>query len=90
MKSAYELAMSRLEKQAPTVVLTEAQKTQLAELESFYAAKIAERQLLLESEIAKAADHPEEQIALRKQLGAEMARLEEERESKKDRVRRES
>ena len=43
MKSAYELAMERLNKTAPVVKVTGAQKKQLAELDSKYAAKIAER-----------------------------------------------
>jgi len=87
MKSAYELAMTRLEKQAPTAALTEAQKRELAELDSLYAAKLAERRLLLEPEIAKAAGNPAEQEALQKQLRSEVARLEDERETKKERVR---
>jgi len=41
MKSAYELAMERLNKSAPSVKLTAAQKKELAELDSQYAAKIA-------------------------------------------------
>lgn len=87
MKSAYELAMSRLEKAAPTVTLTDTQKQELAELDSLYSAKIAERRLLLEPEIAKAAGNPLEQEALQKQLRSEVARLEDERETKKERVR---
>lgn len=87
MKSAYELAMSRLEKQAPTLALTDAQKQELAELDSLYASKLAERRLLLEPEIAKAAGNPLEQEALQKQLRSDVARLEEEREAKKERVR---
>ena len=43
MKSAYELAMERLNKQSPTIKLTEKQKKGIAELESKYKAKIAER-----------------------------------------------
>ena len=34
MKSAYELAMERLEKQAPSRTLTAAQKTEIADLEA--------------------------------------------------------
>ncbi len=41
MKSAYELAMERLKKAAPTVKLSAAQKKDLAELDSQYTAKIA-------------------------------------------------
>jgi len=53
MKTAYELAMERLSKTAPTVKLTAEQKAELAELESRCAAKIAERELLLKGEMAK-------------------------------------
>ena len=54
MKSAYELAMERLEKSAPTVKLSADQKKQIAELESVYGAKIAARELTLNGEIAQA------------------------------------
>ncbi len=54
MKSAYELAMERLNKTSPTVKLTDEQKKQLADLDSQCAAKIAERELLLQGEITKA------------------------------------
>ena len=55
MKSAYELAMERLNKAAPTVVLTDEQKRELAELDSKYSAKIAEREIFLKGELSKAA-----------------------------------
>ena len=55
MKSAYELAMERLNKTAPTVKLTEEQKKELSELDSLYASKIAQREIFLKGEIAKAA-----------------------------------
>ena len=55
MKTAYELAMERLGKTAPTVKLTAGQKKQLAELDSQYAAKIAEREIALKDEIARVA-----------------------------------
>ena len=54
MKSAYELAMERLEKGAPSIALTEEQKKQLADVDSTYKAKIAEKQLFLRGEIEKA------------------------------------
>ena len=54
MKSAYELAMERLNKSAPSVKLTDAQKKEIAELEAKCAAKIAERELMIKDEIAKA------------------------------------
>ena len=59
MKSSYELAMERLNKNAPAVKLTAKQKQELAELDSRYAAKIAEREIALNGEIARAADDVE-------------------------------
>ena len=55
MKTAYELAMERLNKTAPTVKLTGAQKEQLAELDSKYAAKIAGLEMASKDEIAKSS-----------------------------------
>jgi hypothetical protein len=43
MKSAYELAMERLEKKAPTKKLSEKQKERIAEINSLYGSRIAER-----------------------------------------------
>ena len=43
MKSAYELAMERLNKDNPIAQITEEQKGKLGELDSKYAAKIAEK-----------------------------------------------
>lgn len=87
MKSAYEIAMSRLEASEPTTKLTEKQRSEIAEIDSLYRSKIAERRVFLEGEIAKAADQPGEAEMLRKQIASEVARLEEESESKKERVR---
>jgi hypothetical protein len=52
MKSAYELAMERLNKASPTVKMTAEKKKQLAELDSKYAAKIAEREIFLKDNLA--------------------------------------
>ena len=53
MKSAYELAMERLQQQAPTVKLTAEQKAQIAEIDTLYRAKTAEREVFLKDQIAK-------------------------------------
>jgi len=53
MKSAYELAMERLEKKAPTKKLSEDQKARIAEINSLYGSKIAERETFLQGEIVK-------------------------------------
>lgn len=87
MKSAFELAMSRLEKKSPTRTLTDEQKAQIAEVDSEINAKIAEKKLFLEGEIAKASGDPGAQDDLRRQLSSELARLEEKREERKVKIR---
>ena len=54
MKTAYELAMERLNKTSPVGKVTDRQKKEMAELESKYKAKIAERELFVKGEMAKA------------------------------------
>lgn len=89
MKSAYELAMERLNKTSPTVKLSTAQKKTLAELDSKYAAKIAERELALKDQISQAAVAGELEKAeqLQQQLATERKKLQAELEEKKDAVR---
>ena len=89
MKSAYELAMSRLEQGSPSRSLSEEQKKALAEIDSEYDAKVAERKIFLEGEIAKLAGDESAVTSLRRQLAAEIASIEEKRESKKEQVRQE-
>ena len=89
MKSAYELAMERLEKKAPTVALTTEQKAQIAEVDSVFKARIAERELFLKEQISKAqaAGNLEEADSLQKQLSIDIRRLQEEAEAKKEKLR---
>ena len=89
MKSAYELAMERLEKSAPTVQLTDAQKAQIAEIESTYKARIAEKELFLQGKIREAglSGTFEEVEKLEKQFATEIRRLQEDCEEKKERLR---
>jgi hypothetical protein len=89
MKSAYELAMERLNKTAPSIKLTDAQKKEIAELESKCAAKIAERELLIKDEIAKAEAKGdfEEIEKLQKQLVSDRKSAQADFEEKKARVR---
>jgi hypothetical protein len=89
MKSAYELAMERLEKKAPSVALTSEQKQQLAEIESAFKARIAEKELFLKDQIAKAqaSGNAEEAESLQKQLAIEIRRLQEDAEAKKEKLR---
>ena len=89
MKSAYELAMERLEKSSPSVALTEEQKKEIAEMDSVCRAKIAEKELLLNDQIrkAQAAGKFDEVESLEKQLSSEIRRLQEECETKKEKLR---
>ncbi|MEI8343130.1 MAG: hypothetical protein WCH43_16525 [Verrucomicrobiota bacterium] len=89
MKSAYELAMERLEKQSPTAKVTDEQRREIAEIESTYTAKIAEREVFLKDQIlkAKASGDAGEIEALEKQLASELRRLHEDCEAKKEKVR---
>lgn len=89
MKSAYELAMERLQKEAPSVPLTEEQRNEISEIESLYKSKIAEKELLLKDQIQKelAARRFDEVESLKQQLSSELRRLSEEREEKKEKVR---
>src|SRR5947199_10566140 len=89
MKSAYELAMERLEKSSPSLSLTEDQKKEIAEVDSVYRAKIAEKELFLKEQIRKAqiTGNLEEMQSLEKQLASEMRRLQEECEAKKEKLR---
>ena len=89
MKSSFELAMERLNKASPTVKLTAAQKRELAELDSKYAAKIAEREIALKDEMTKAAQagDAEKMELAQKQLAADRKNLQNDLEEKKERVR---
>jgi predicted nuclease with TOPRIM domain len=86
MKSAYELAMERLEQNSPSVTLTGEQKARIAEIDSSFRAKIAEKELFLKDQIRQAANL-EEGEALKKQLTVEVRRLQEDCEAKKEKLR---
>lgn len=75
MKSAYELAMERLEKESPSgPPPSEEQKKELAEIDKLYEAKIAGRKIMAGQEIQE-------------NLREDIQKLEEEREAKKQAVR---
>ena len=82
-------AMERLAKDQPIVSLTEDQKKQLAEIDSQFKARIAEKELFLKGEIEKAgfAGKLEEVEQLQKQLSSEIRRLQEDCEAKKEKLR---
>jgi septin family protein len=89
MKTAYELAMERLNQQAPTIRLSEDQKREIAALESLYRAKVAERELALKGEITKAATAGDaaQVEQLEQQLASERRKLQHELEDRKAKVR---
>ena len=85
MKSAYEIAMERLEKNAPTQKLTEDQKTRIAELNSLYGSRIAEKETFLQGEITKERLKGDMAAVaqIQDQLGREVRRLHADWEEKK-------
>ena len=89
MKSAYELAMERLEKQSPVAKVSDEQRQALAEADQTYKAKIAEREVFLSSLIQKAVASGDlmEVENIRLQLSRDVRRLQEECESKKAKLR---
>jgi hypothetical protein len=92
MKSSYELAMERLAKSDPDAnqPLTAGQKTRLAEIDRVYQGKLAEREIFLKKQLDEALTDQkfEELEKIKQQLANERARLNEEREEEKDRVRK--
>ena len=89
MKSAYELAMERLQKGSPSLSLTEEQKKELAEIDSKYRAKIAEKELFLRDQIrtAQTKGKLDDIDSLEKQLVSDVRRLHEECEAAKEKLR---
>jgi len=89
MKTAYELAMERLNKSSPPAKLTDKQKSEIAELESKCKSKIAEREIFIRGEIVKAIDKGDFEAVeqLEKQLVSDRKSLEADLEEKKEKVR---
>jgi hypothetical protein len=89
MKSAYELAMERLEKQSPTAKLTEQQKREIAEIDSLYRARIAEKEVFLHGELDKARASGDAAAIqeIERQISSETRRLRNECEERKEKVR---
>jgi hypothetical protein len=92
MKSAYELAMERLEKASPTAKLTAEQKKEIAELESKAKAKTAEREIALKEAIVTASEAGdfEKVEQLQQQLIKERKAIQADLEEKKDRIHKAS
>lgn len=93
MKSAYELAMERLAAQeGASRPLSAEQKAALADVDARYRARTAEREIFLRQILAEveATGQFDEADKVRRQLADEVARLAEEREAEKERIRRSS
>ncbi len=91
MKSAYELAMERLEKHSPSAKLNAAQKSKIAEIDSLAKAKVAEKELFLKEQVSKAqaaGDHSSV-LQIEEQLAREIRRIHSDAEDKKNAVRQE-
>ena len=92
MKSAYELAMERLAKSEPAErPLTAEKKARLAEIDRVYRGKTAEREIFLKQQLNGALTDQkfDEAEKIRQQIAGEKARLAEECDEEKERVRRE-
>ena len=89
MKTAYELAMERLNKNEPVVRLTDEQKRALGDLDAKYKAKIAEREIFLQGELDKARAKGDYEAfqQLEKQLVSERKVIQADLEEKKERIR---
>jgi hypothetical protein len=86
MKSAYELAMERLEQESgPSKKLTDEQRDQLADLDKLYDAKKAELALSFDAKVAAAASIEDLEKIREDQAEATVA-LEAEREAKKEAI----
>ncbi len=91
-KSAYELAMERLRKKDAEAgverqPVTDAQKAAVAEVRSFYEAKLAELDVMHQSKMRASVD-PEARATLEHEFRRERERLTTERDAKVEKARR--
>jgi hypothetical protein len=89
MKSAYELAMERLEKSSPAIAVTDEQRAEIAAIDARFTSKIAERELFLNDLIAKSisSGNYQEVPELKTQLAREIAGFRSDCEAAKEKVR---
>lgn len=86
MKSAYELAMERLEKTSgPAKKLSEEQRAEIAHIEKVYEARLAETRLDFDQKMGSAASVAELE-ELQQQLSQKITELEQERDRKKEAI----
>jgi hypothetical protein len=91
-KSAYELAMERLRKKdaesgVESAPLTDERRAAIAEVRSFYEAKSAEVEVLHQSALRRTVE-PDARALLEEQYRRDRERLNSERDSKIERIRR--
>jgi hypothetical protein len=94
LKSSYELAMERFKKSDTEAgveykPLTEAQKAAIAEIRSFYKAKLAELEILHKGEMRRTPEHSE-RATLEEHYRHERERLASERDAKVEQARGEA
>jgi hypothetical protein len=87
MKSSYELAMERMG--GGDKPLNDEQKAKIAEIDSKYKAKIAERKIFLEKSVQDAIAKGDQSEAdeARQILAKEVSKLEDKAEAEKDKIR---
>ena len=90
-KSAIELAMARLKKQDAEAgvtdrVLTEEQKTEIADVRKTYGAKLAQEEILFKSQ-AQAAMDPDSRRALEDNYRRDVERINSDRDRKIEKIR---
>jgi hypothetical protein len=86
MKSAYELAMERLEKNSgPTRRLTDEQKARIAEIEKIYEAKVAETRLSFDAKL-RGATTMDEYEGLKAAMVEAISSIESRREKDKEQI----
>jgi len=89
MKSAYELAMERLNKDAPLKSLSDEQKSEIADLNSQLKAKIAELEIAFDGKLEAAREQGDFNGVeiLQQEMASERAKIESRFEDKKEAVR---
>ncbi len=86
MKSAYELAMERMNAASgESRQLSDEEKKRIAEIDNLYDSKVAEVNVTFDSRIAVAADSGSA-AAMQEEQRIEIARLEEKRQHEKDAI----
>ncbi len=84
MKSAYELAMERMERDSgPTAKLNDEQRARMAEIDKIYDAKAAEAKLGFESKVPTTQEELED---IQRQMASSLQSIEEKREKEKESV----